>query len=67
MHAAVAAIVLIAGFAVTVVWEPARPLRKLLVVFAVLVAAQWLVYTKIDELPVVAGWLRDRSGGSAAR
>ena len=60
-HAVAAALVLIAGLATTVVWVPTRPLRLFFSLFLVLVGAQWIAYTKVDELPILAGWLRDSS------
>ena len=35
----------------SLVWQPLRGLRPFFILFVVLVASQWLVFTRIDELP----------------
>ena len=47
----------------SLVWRPLRGLRSFLVLFVVLVASQWLVFTRIDELPIYRGWLQNPSFG----
>jgi hypothetical protein len=47
----------------SLVWQPLRGLRSFLVLFVVLVASQWLVFTRIDELPVYRAWLQNPSFG----
>ena len=49
------------GMLATVVWRPGRALRPLLVVLGVLVGAQWVVYTRIDQLGDYPRWLDDPS------
>jgi hypothetical protein len=50
-----------AGMLAIVAWRPMRPLRPLLVVLGVLVGAQWVVYTRVDQLVSYPGWLADPS------
>ena len=50
-------VILLASFA----WEPLRRLWSFLILFAVLVGIQWLVYNRIDELPFYRAWLRNPS------
>lgn len=57
LRAEAAVIALAAGFGLTLVWSPARSLRPLLVLFLVLVGAQWLVYTRLDRLAPIASWV----------
>jgi hypothetical protein len=57
MALSVILIVLLASFA----WEPLRRLWSFLILFAVLVGIQWLVYNRIDELPFYRTWLRNPS------
>ena len=49
------------GFLGTFLWQPLRGLRPFLILFAVLVGSQWLVYNRIDELPFYRTWLRNPS------
>jgi hypothetical protein len=49
------------GMLACFVWRPVRPLRPLLVVLGVLVGAQWVVYTRVDELGSYPRWLADPS------
>jgi hypothetical protein len=55
--------VLAAALALTVAWPPGRALRPLLVLFLVLVATRWFVYTQLDRLPIFADRLADPSFG----
>ena len=57
MALSVILVVLLASF----VWEPLRRLWPFLILFAVLVGIQWLVYNRIDELPFYRTWLRNPS------
>ena len=55
-----ALIVLIAA-ALTFIWKTIRPLRPFFGLFIVLLSAQWLVYTRMDQLPVFQSWLDNPS------
>jgi hypothetical protein len=45
----------------TLVWQSLRGLRPFLALFLVFVGSQWLVYSRIDQLPFFRTWLRDPS------
>ena len=60
-RALLALVVIGVGMLATVMWRPVRALRPLLVVLGVLVGAQWVVYTRIDQLGDYPGWLADPS------
>jgi hypothetical protein len=60
-RALLALAVILAGFLVALVWRPVRALRPLLVVLAVLVGGQWVVYTRIDQTGSYPAWLADPS------
>jgi hypothetical protein len=47
----------------SLVWQPLRGLRPFLILFVVLVASQWLVFTRIDELPFFRTRLHNPSFG----
>jgi hypothetical protein len=53
--------VLAVALVATVVWRPLRGLRPLLVLFLVLIASQWLVFTKVDRMGRYPGWLSSSS------
>jgi hypothetical protein len=53
-------VILLASLA-TVLWRGLRGLRPVLLMFLVLVGGQWLVYTRIDELPFYHAWLGNSS------
>jgi hypothetical protein len=55
------AAVVIAGFALTFLWPSIRPLRSFYGLFIVMAAAQWLVYTCLDRLPIYQRWLHSSS------
>jgi hypothetical protein len=56
-------VVIAAGFIVTMGWTPMRPLRPLLLLFLVLLGAQWVVHAQVDSLPIFRTWLSDASFG----
>ena len=60
-RALLALVVIGSGWLVTVIWRPVRSLRPLLVVLGVLVGAQWVVYTRVDQLGGYPAWLADSS------
>ena len=47
----------------SLVWRPLRGLRSFFILFVVLVASQWLVFTRIDELPFFRARLHNPSFG----
>lgn len=49
------------GFGVAALWAGLRPLLPFLVLLAVLVGTEWLVYRVIDQAPVFRAWLADPS------
>jgi hypothetical protein len=53
--------VIIIAMLATLVWKLLRVLRPFLVLFLVLVASQWLVYARIDELSKYPAWLSNPS------
>jgi hypothetical protein len=61
LQAGSSVVAIVAGLLVTVVWAPSRALRPFLLLFLVLVSAQWVVLTQVDRLPVFRTWLRDPS------
>jgi len=61
LHYTIWAVIVAAALALTFAWQAVRPLRPFLGMFAVLVAAQWFVYTKLDRLPGIHRWLNDPS------
>ena len=56
-------IVIVAGLIMTMGWKPMRALRPLLLLFLVLLGAQWFVFTQVDRLPIFRTWLNDPSFG----
>ena len=55
------ALIVLAGFGLTFVWKAIRPLRAFFGLFIVLLAAQWLVYTRVDALPFYRAWIKNPS------
>jgi len=49
------------GFGLAALWARLRPLLPFLVLLAVLVGTEWLVYRVIDQAPVLRAWLADPS------
>ena len=45
----------------TLIWLPLRGLRLFLLLFAVLIGGQWLVYNRIDQLYYYRAWLNNPS------
>jgi len=52
-----------AGILAGLGWRPLRALRPLLMVLTILVVAQWVVFTRIDQLGSYPEWLADPSFG----
>ena len=57
MQALMSLSVIFIALLASLVWQTLRGLRPFFVLFVVLVASQWLVFTRIDELPVYRAWL----------
>jgi hypothetical protein len=55
------AAVLLIAIAASLAWRPLRALLPFFILFLALVAAEWLVYSVVDELPVYRAWLSDPS------
>lgn len=49
--------IVLAGFFLTWVWRAIRPLRPFFGLFLVLIAAQWLILTRLDQVPLIERWL----------
>jgi hypothetical protein len=56
-----AVIVIIVGLALTFVWNAVYSLRPFFVLFLVLVGAEWIVYTRVDQLSFYQAWLNNPS------
>jgi hypothetical protein len=63
MKAGSSVVLIAAGFIVTMGWKPMRALRPLLLLFLVLLGAQWFVFTQVARLPLFRTWLDDPSFG----
>ncbi len=61
MQAIMSLSVIAVGFLGTLSWQPLRGLRPFLILFAVLVGSQWLVYNRIDQLSFYHNWLGNPS------
>ncbi len=61
LSSAFAAIVIIIGLTLRFVWSDVRGLRQFFIPFLVLVGAEWLIYTKADQLPFYRSWLNNPS------
>jgi hypothetical protein len=57
----VAAVFIVAGLALTFAWNAVRALRPFFVLFLVLVGVEWIVFTKVDQLPFYQTWLNNPS------
>ena len=54
-------LIAIAGFGLTFLWQAIRTLRSFFGLLVVLVGVQWLVYSKVDQLPFYQDWLHNPS------
>ena len=61
VRALIAVGVILLGLALTFAWKALQSLRTFFVLFLVLVAAEWFVFTKIDQLPFYQSWLNNSS------
>jgi len=53
--------VVLLGIALTFIWGAVRSLRPFFILFMVLVAVEWFVFTKIDQLAFYQSWLNNPS------
>ena len=53
--------VVLLGLALTFVWGAVRSLRPFFILFMVLVAVEWFVFTKVDQLAFYQSWLNKPS------
>jgi hypothetical protein len=63
LRAGVSVGIILVGLLGTVAWAPGRALRPVLLLFLVLVVAQWVVFTRLGRVPMVATWVHDPSFG----
>jgi hypothetical protein len=63
LRAGSSVIVIVAGLGLTLIWTSLRALRPLLLLFLVLLGAQWFVFTQVGRLPIFRTWLNDPSFG----
>jgi hypothetical protein len=61
LRSAMTGAVILIGMALTFAWKPIGPLRPFFFLFLVLVVVEWLVFTKLDQLPFYQSWLNDPS------
>ena len=61
MQAITSLSVILLALLASIAWEPLRRLWPFLILLAVLVGAQWLVYNRLDTLPFYRTWLRNPS------
>ncbi|MFK5635894.1 CPBP family intramembrane glutamic endopeptidase [Ornithinimicrobium sp. LYQ103] len=59
--ALISAAVLGTALFLSIVWREVRLLRPFLILFVVLVGAEWLVFTAVDQHPAYRRWLNDPS------
>jgi uncharacterized protein len=61
LGAAIAGTVFLVGLLLTFTWRTVRGLRPFFIIGLVLVVTEWIVWTKIDKLPLFHTWLNDPS------
>jgi hypothetical protein len=59
--AILAGTVVLIGLLLTFVWSDVRALRPFFILFLVLIAVEWFVFTKVDQLPFYQDWLGNPS------
>src|SRR5215208_1876250 len=57
----IAGTVILLGLLMTFLWNTMRPLKSFFILFLVLVAVEWVVYTQVAELSVYKTWLANPS------
>lgn len=61
LQSGISAAIVLTGFALTFIWQAIRPLRAFFGLFMVLFSAQWLVLSRLDEVPFIRQLLADPS------
>ncbi len=61
LGAAISGTVFLAGLLLTFTWRTVQGLRPFFILGLVLVGAEWLVFTKVDQLPIYQSWLHNPS------
>jgi hypothetical protein len=61
LQTGIAALTALAGLGLTLAWPALRPLRTFFGLFLALIGIEWLVYTKVDQLPFYRDWLGNPS------
>lgn len=61
LRSALAGGIILTGLALTFAWSAIRPLRPFFVLFLVLVAVEWFIFTRLDQLPFYQSWLNNPS------
>jgi hypothetical protein len=59
--AIIAGTVFLAGLLLTFAWRTVRDLRPFFILGLVLVGVEWIVFTKVDQLPIYQSWLHNPS------
>jgi hypothetical protein len=61
LQSMISATIVVGALLLTFLWTALRALRSFLGLFLVLVGAEWLVYTWVDQLDMYQSWLRNPS------
>lgn len=61
LQTGIAALTALAGLGLTLAWPAVRPLRSFFGLFLALIGIEWLVYTRVDQLPFYQSWLNNPS------
>jgi len=61
LRSAMAAVVILAGLALTFFWNAVRSLKQFFLLFLFLTGLEWFIFTKVDQLPFYRTWLQDPS------
>jgi len=61
LQTAISAGIITVALLLSLVWKPLHALRSFLGLFLVLVIAEWVVFTKVDQLGPYPAWLRNPS------
>jgi hypothetical protein len=61
LYSGFSVLIVSAGLALTFLWKAIRPLRPFFGLFLVMVGAEWLIYTQVDQLPFYQAWLHNPS------
>jgi hypothetical protein len=61
LGAAIAGSVFLAGLLLSIAWRTVRGLRPFFILGLALVVAEWIVFTKVDQLPIYQTWLHNPS------